>query len=171
MKTTRIPAIVFSLLLLGYLIFLVCTVALLPQRMATHFDINGQPNGWMTRSSAVMFQGMIGLLLPLIIVGIFFVIRFAPTRLINLPRRDFWLAPERRGETCDYLSRQGFWLASLLVALQGMVWYQLIESNSTSIPHLSSSVFLVTLAVFVAAIIVWVLRLIRHFGKAVPGRQ
>src|SRR5712675_1010261 len=102
MKTTRIPALVFNLLLLGYLVFLFCTVALLPQRMATHFDINGQPNGWMTRSSAVLLQGIVGLLLPLIIVGIFFVIRFAPARLINLPHRDFWFAPERRDETCAY---------------------------------------------------------------------
>jgi uncharacterized membrane protein len=169
MKTARIPAIVFALLLIGYVLFLLCTVSLLqlPQRMATHFDISGQPNGWMSRSSAVVFQGAIGLILPLIIAAAFYSLRLVPTRWINCPRRDFWFAPERRDETCTYLSRQGLWLASLEVGLQGVLWYQLIENNSTTIPHLSSSAFLVTLGVFVVAMVAWVMRLIRHFAKAV----
>jgi hypothetical protein len=166
MKTSRIPAIVFALLLTGYVVFLCCTVSLLPQRMATHFDASGHPNGWMSRSSAVVFQGVIGLILPLIIAAAFCTLKFVPTRGINFPHRDFWFAPERRGETCTYLSRQGLWLANLLVALQGMVWYQLIESNAKSIPQLSSSGFLVTLGVFGAVMIVWVMRLFSHFRKA-----
>ncbi|MGA2029373.1 MAG: DUF1648 domain-containing protein [Verrucomicrobiota bacterium] len=169
MKMTRIPAIVFALLLIGYVLFLVCTVLLLslPQRMATHFDISGQPNGWMSRSSAVAFQAVSGLILPLIIAALFYTPRFVPPRWINCPRRDFWFAPERRDETCIYLLRQGLWLASLEVGLQSVLWYQLIENNSTSIPHLSSSAFLVTLGVFVAAMIAWIMRLICHFRKAV----
>jgi len=151
---------------MGSVVFMGCTVSLLPQRMATHFDGSGQPNGWMSRSSAVVFQGVIGLILPLIIAVAFFTLKFVPKRGINFPNRDFWFAPERRSETCTYLSRQGLWLASLLVLLSGMVWYQLIESNLKSIPQLSSSGFLVTLGVFGAAMIVWVMRLFSHFRKA-----
>jgi serine/threonine-protein kinase len=166
MKTSRIPASIFGLLLIANIVFLVCTISLLPQQMATHFDAGGHSNGWMSRSSAVVFQGIIGLILPLIIAVAFCALRFVPTRGINFPNRDFWFAPERHSETCTYLSRQGLWLANLLVLLQGMVWYQLIESNAKSIPHLSSSGFLVTLGVFGAAMIVWVMRLFSHFRKA-----
>ncbi len=165
MKTARVPAIVFALLLTGYVIFLFCTVSLLPQRMATHFDAGGQPNGWMSRSSAVVFQGVIGLMLPLIITIIFCTLKFVPTGLINVPRREYWFSPELRETTCAYLSRQGLWLASLLVGLQVMVWYQLIESNSTKIPRLSSSQFLFTLTIFGVAMIIWVIRIFRHFSK------
>jgi uncharacterized membrane protein len=166
MKTSRIPAIIFGLLLLGYIVFLACTVSMLPQHMATHFDANGHPNGWMSRSSAVIFQGVIGLILPLIISIGFFVVRFASPEQIRVPRRDFWFAPERRAVTCTYLSRQGFWLASLLVLLQGVVWYQLIQANAKSIPQLSSSGFLVVLGVFGAVMIAWVMSFFRHFSKA-----
>lgn len=166
MKTSRIPAIVFGLLLIGYVIFLVCTVMLLPERMATHFDASGRPNGWMSRSSAVIFQGIIGLALPLIVAAVFGILKFVPVRAINFPNRDFWFAPERRSETCAYLSRHGLWLASLLVLFQSMIWYQLIESNARSIPHLSSSGFLATLGVFGAALIVWAMRLFSHFRKS-----
>jgi uncharacterized membrane protein len=166
MKTSRIPALVLALVLIGNVVFLASTVALLPQRMATHFDASGHPNGWMGRSSAVVFQGIVGLVLPLIITVLFCTIRFLPTRWINLPRRDFWFSPERREKTCTYFSRQGLWLASLLVGLQALVWYQLIESNSASIPHLSTSVFLVTIAAFGGAMIVWVITFFRHFANA-----
>ncbi len=166
MKTSRIPAIVFGLLLIGYIVFLVCTVSLLPQQMATHFDASGHPNGWMSRSSAVVFQGVIGLILPLIIAVAFCALRFVPTRGINFPNRDFWFAAERRSDTCAYLSRHGLLLASLLVLLQGVVWYQLIEANAKSIPQLSSSGFFVVLGIFAVAMIVWVMRLFSHFRKA-----
>jgi uncharacterized membrane protein len=158
--------LVLTLLLIGYVAFLVCTVSLLPQHMATHFDASGHPNGWMSRSSAVVFQGVVGLILPLIITVVFCTLKYVPPEKINVPRRDFWFGPEHREETCAYLSRKGLCLASLLVGLQAMVWYQLIESNSTSIPHLSSSQFLVTLAVFGLAMIIWVITLFRHFAKA-----
>jgi len=165
-KTSRLPAIVFGLLLLGYVAFLACTISLLPEHMATHFGANGHPNGWMSRSSAVIFQGVIGLILPLIIAVAFFAIRFASPEKIRVPRRDFWFAPERRTETCTYLLRQGFWLASLLVLFQGAVWYQLIQANARSIPHLSSSSFLVAIGIFGAAMIAWVMSFFRHFTKA-----
>ena len=69
MKKSRTAAFVFGLLLVGYIVFLTCTISLLPERMATHFDASGQANGWMNRSSAVVFQGVVGLILPLIIVA------------------------------------------------------------------------------------------------------
>lgn len=165
MNKAHIPSVVFALFLIGYVIFLVCSVSLLPQHMATHLDARGRPNGWMNRSSTVLFQGVIGLVLPLIIEGGFWTIRFVPTQVINVPRRDFWFAPERRFTTCAYLSRQGLWLASLLILLQGFLWFEVVQSNSESIPHLSSSEFWVTLGVFGLAMIVWRVRFFRHFAS------
>lgn len=169
MKKIRIPAIIFGLVLIGYAIFLQRTTSLLPPRMATHFDASGQPNGWMNRSSAVIFQGVIGLMLPLFIALIFCIIGFLPMRMINFPNRDFWFASERREETSSYLSRQGLWLASLLVLLQGLVWYQLIEANVESMPHLSASVFFSIFAVYGVAMIIWVIKVFRHFANSNVG--
>lgn len=166
-KTAFVPALVFALMIIGNVIFLGGTVALLPQRMATHFDANGQPNGWMNRFAAVFFQGAIGLITPLIIAAAFCAVKFVSPEKLKIPHRDFWFAPGRRTETCTYLSRQGLWLASLMVALQSMVWYELIESNSAKIPQLSSVEFLTVLGVFGLAMIAWVLRLFRHFAR--PG--
>lgn len=164
-KMVRHPAIIFVLLLIGYVIFISCTVPLLPQRVASHFDIHGQPNGWMSRSSAAILQGVVGLALPLIIVAGFGAARFASAQKINMPRKDFWFAPERREETCAYLLRQGLWLASMEVGLQCAVWYQLVESNDMKMPQLSTFGFLATLGIFGIAMIIWFLNLFRHFAK------
>lgn len=166
-KTAFVPALVFALLIIGNVVFLGCTVALLPQRMATHFDANGQPNGWMNRFAAVSFQGVVGLSIPLIIAVAFCAVRFVSPEKLKVPHRNFWFATGRQAETCTYLSRQGLWLASLMIALQSMVWYELIESNSAKIPQLSSLKFLTILGAFGLAMIIWVLRLFRHFAK--PG--
>ena len=57
-------------------------------------------------------------------------------------------------------------LASLLVCVEAMVWYQLIESNSQRVPQLSTLQFMATLGIFGAAMIIWVIRLFRHFAKS-----
>ena len=166
MKASRAAGTLFGLLLIGYTVFLVCTISQLPQQMATHFDASGHPNGWMSRSSAVVFQGCIGLILPLIIAAVFFTVRFVSPDLIRIPRRDFWFAPERRAETYAYLSCRGFWLASLLVVLQGVVWYQLIEANARNIPQLSTSGLSVVLGVFGVAMLAWIVSFFSHFARA-----
>jgi uncharacterized membrane protein len=166
MKAKRVPAIAFALALIGYMAFLACTISLLPPRMATHFGADGQPNGWTGRSTAVLFQGVIGLVLPLIVMAAFYTIKFVPTRCINVPHRDFWFASERRDDTCSNLSRSGLWLATLLVGFAAAVWYQVIESNTRSLPRLSPSEFWGTLAIFGAAMVYWALTFFRHFTKA-----
>ena len=165
MKGARIPAIVFVFILIGYVVFLSFTVPMLPARVASHFDAAGQANGWMNRTSAAVLQGIVGLVLPLIVAAAFCSLRFVPTQGINMPHREYWLALERRSETLAYLARQGLWLASLLVCVEAMVWYQLIESNSKRVPQLSTLQFMATLGIFGAAMIIWVIRLFRHFAK------
>ena len=165
MKTSWLSAVVFTIVLVGYFAFLDCTYSVMPPRMATHFDAQGQANGWMNRSSAVIFQGVIGLIVPGVLLAVIFMLRFAPQKQINMPRADFWFGPEHRRETCAYIMRQGFWLASMLVLFQYAIWYELIQSNSEKIPQLSLTVFLSVIGVFAVALVAWVMNLFRHFRK------
>ena len=166
MKKVLVPALVLIALLIGYGTFILCTVSFLPPRLATHFDIAGRPNGWMNRSTAAVLLGVIGWILPLMVAVVFGAIGFLPTRRSNMTHRDHWLSSDRREETRIYVARQGLWLASLMVGLQAMVWYQLIESNRTNPPRLSLSHFVLALALFGAGLVVWIFRFYRHFAKA-----
>jgi uncharacterized membrane protein len=165
MKTLRAPAIVFAAICLGFLCYLAATAPLLPERVAMHFDGNGRPNGWMSRSSYLLFTGAFGLGPSLFLAGIFFAIRYMPVSSFSLPRRDYWLAPERRSETFAYFLRHGLWLAGLVMVLTAGVHYMVIQANAGQ-GRLPATQFWILLGCFVAAIAVWIFKVIRHFMKA-----
>ncbi len=85
MKSIRTPAILFVLLYIGLLAYIDQTASLLPDRMATHFGIDGQANGWMSRSGYVNFIRLFGLALPAFTIVVGFLTRFLPAGMINIP--------------------------------------------------------------------------------------
>lgn len=103
MKPLGILALILILL---YQCFLGCWVwsgSQLPERVATHFNGSGEPNGWMSRSAHQEFMLIFGLAFPMVIVLLCYASRFLPRGLVNIPHREYWLAPERRAETSNYL--------------------------------------------------------------------
>ena len=78
----------------------ILTSAIFSQGMvASHFDSAGQANAWMPRSTYWLLSIAVGMGLPAFIIGGGYVLRFLPVSLLNIPHRDYWLAPERREET------------------------------------------------------------------------
>lgn len=94
---------------------------LLPDPMASHFGLDGAPDGWSSR--AVFF--VIDAACLLLTAGALFVLagllKRLPDRAINLPNRDYWLSAERRAGTLEYLQGMIGWCAVgvLLVLLLG----------------------------------------------------
>jgi len=93
-RVTLIVAL--AMLFLGQLIFY---YPQMPDPMASHFNGYGEPDGWMSKNGFFAFE--IGLLF--FCAALFFATtRFLtklPDSLINMPRKDYWLAPERRAAT------------------------------------------------------------------------
>src|SRR5436305_13166641 len=102
------------LLLALYAVFagsLIYAAGELPERVATHFDFRGEANGWMSKEADLLLMAALGVGLPLFLIGICYATRFFPARLVNLPHREYWLAPGRRRETAAYVGAQSVWLA------------------------------------------------------------
>jgi uncharacterized membrane protein len=77
----------------GYLMFIESS---LPERLAVHFDISGNPNGFQSESTFITtFYGFIFLLNGLFLTLFFFIGRL-PTQNINIPWKDYWFANEER---------------------------------------------------------------------------
>ena len=68
----------------------------LPERMATHFGPNGQADGWMSKSAFTAFFLIMITFMTALMSGIGTLIRVLPPEMINLPNKEYWLAPERR---------------------------------------------------------------------------
>lgn len=165
MKTLRLPLTLLGLLYACFIAYLITSAGHLPDRVATHFNGEGQPNDWMSRSSHVWFMGLFGVALPLLVIVLMYVTRFLSKNRVNIPHRDYWLAPERRLESCRYMFRQSVWLACLLVAFITGIHFLIVHANRSSPPQLSNPLFLGLLACFLVSLGVWIMLMFRRFHR------
>lgn len=134
----------------------------LPARVASHFDAAGQVNAFMPKEAFFGLQlvvlgimSFVFLLVPALIVRL-------PPGMINLPNKDYWLAPERRAHTAQKLqsSLVGFGNVMLLFLL--LVVRETMRASPLPHPHLPNRI-LVLLLLLVAWSIYWTVRLVRAF--------
>ncbi len=141
---------------------------LLPERMASHFDGSGRPNGFQSRDAffALSASMLIGTLV--LFGGMRALFRRIPSNWFNLPNRDFWLAPERREETIEYMSSQLEWLGAASLALYLFVIQMVVETNRTSEPRLDSRSMFLVLGLFFTFTTIWIVRFLLRFRKPKP---
>lgn len=90
----------------------------LPETVATHFDGAGKENGFSSKLThsivtVVLQVGTAGLFL-----GLGWILNILPPSMINMPNKDYWLAPERKAES---VRRMRDYMAWLGIATQGFL--------------------------------------------------
>jgi uncharacterized membrane protein len=165
MKRLRGPAFLLALLYAGFVGFVFVSAGQLPERVATHFNAHGQPNGWMSRSGHILFVFILGTVLPVLIIGLLSFVRSLPAALINVPNRDYWLAPERQGETSAYLLKHGFWFACIIVCFVAGIHYLILQANTQATIKLATPLLLTFSGLFLAALTTWAVMMLRHFRR------
>src|SRR5688572_23684364 len=168
MGNIRIAGSVFLLLSGVFVLLLAFSASSLPPTVATHFDGYGRPNAWMRSSSYLTFFIAFGVGLPVIIVALFYIIRWLPAGLINIPRRDFWLARERAPETHRYLLARGLWLACMMLLFMLAVHFAVVRANQLAPPRLALQNMFVPMGIFITALVIWIATFLRHFTRTHP---
>ena len=159
----RISSLLFLSLLIVVGAFIAATTGQLPARVASHFGPGDLPNGWMSRDGYLVFMLGFGLLLPPVVVGaIGWLPKIAP-RAINIPHRDFWLAPSRRDATLAALAAHACWLGCLLVLFIAGIHYAILEANASVPPRLPAELFWMLMIAFLAALALWIGALFLRF--------
>jgi len=111
----------------------------LPDPVPSHFDAAGQVNGEMSLFGfyALMISLHVVMLVLFPVLGAF--LKVIPNSMINVPNRDYWLAPERRDSTLLFNSTflvaigwQTSWLLILLFHLTCMV---AVKNKTTITPE------------------------------------
>ena len=77
----------------------------LPGLVATHFDAAGRASGWMPRAHFFQYQVVFTLGFAAFFGSLAFVTGIFPDAWINLPHKDYWLAPARREQTRRRITR------------------------------------------------------------------
>ena len=149
----RWPALVLMLALAA--IYIVSTGAELPPTVASHFGAGGRADGFGSREGYTAFMTGISVGVPLLIALGGLLARWLPPGLVNLPNRDYWLAPERRAQATVVVER---WLMAFAGALAFFLCYVhglVVEANAASPPRLAEAPFIGGLAAFVAFALAW----------------
>jgi uncharacterized membrane protein len=116
----------------------------LPERVATHFNAAGVANGWMSRDGQTAAHIGIVLFIAAMFEGIAWLSPRLPNDLINLPRRDYWLTPERRAGTLAWLAGMMRLLGCVLMVFFFALFHQVYRANLDGTRMLTAPAGLVT---------------------------
>jgi uncharacterized membrane protein len=162
-SSLRMPLVVLWALLILALAQLVVFFPLLPERLASHFDGAGRVNGWSSRTVFVAIEGIVLLMIVLFFAALPASFRRLPDSMINLPRKRYWLAPERRDQSMEFLIGSLNWFGCACLALMVVVTHLVIRVNLGLDPLLPSGMMWGSLLTFFGFTVVWLLRLLTHF--------
>ena len=127
----------------------------LPPQVATHFDAQGRPDGWSTKEQFVgIALGSFAFVL-ISVMPIALIAYYAPISLINLPNKQYWLAPERESETRRVLAEWGYWFAAATLWLLTFVFHEAMVANLRQPPQMQPMGWLLgTYFVVVAGLVI-----------------
>jgi uncharacterized membrane protein len=137
----------------------------LPDRLASHFDAAGHPNGWSSSKSAYFaLQGFILLVATVCFAALPAWLERAPTKLVNLPNKDYWLAPERRAATLARVASALTWFGCTALVLVIAVTSLVIRFNLGRVPVLPAAPIWALVGGFVLCAVLLILHLL-YLGR------
>jgi hypothetical protein len=137
----------------------------LPPLVASHFSFSGKADGFTPRGAyaATMIAFVILIpLLPAIVPGAL----AGNGAGLNIPNREYWLAPERRAATLAFVRGHGLWLAGALALFLGYAHGLTVHANSQASPALSPGGLYAGLAVFLGGVAAWLGVLFARFRRS-----
>ena len=135
----------------------------LPAVVGQHFGGDGRANGWASRDAFFILSWTVLLVISAIFMFTPRVLRTAPVSLINLPHKDYWLAPERKEESLRFLERDMEWMGVMTVGFIALVLHLAIRANLNPEHRLENGPFVTLLVAFLVATTGWIVRLYRRF--------
>jgi uncharacterized membrane protein len=161
-KTVAVVAL--SVTCVAYLAALITSSGQLPERVASHFNFEGQADSWTSRPVYLALMAVWGLGISWLLMSVAWMIRRLPASVINLPHRDYWLAPERRQQTSDDVQQRMLWFSCLTLAFCLGIHYLVVDANQQQPSRLSQLVW-AWLGVYLVALGAWLAMLLRHYYK------
>jgi len=164
MSGTRIPRVLFIVIVLLAIAQCVHDYPLLPERLASHFGPSGMPNGWMTKSRFFITFAIV--LLPALFVEFLLPMGIAkrPDAKLRLPNKEYWLAPERRAETFAYFDSFFAWYGCAFLLVEVFAMGLAMRANFDTPPQLPTGPIVSVIAGFVLYNVAAVIAMLRRFS-------
>jgi uncharacterized membrane protein len=138
----------------------------LPATLASHFNGAGTPNSWQPKQAFFAIYGLVMVLLVAVYLLVPRVIFMLPPELVNLPNKAYWLSPQRRGETHEFLVDHFALFGAATLTLTIVVFQFAILANLPgNAPSMPPGIW-VLLLVYLAFTAMWIVKLFLKFRSA-----
>lgn len=156
------------LLFLGVTLLAVLHLAwaltVLPDRVAAHFGRGGLPDQWNSRSEfGALYAVMLGVEVA-IFCGLAVLLPRLPAATINLPRKDYWLAPQRSAATRRHIAGQLLIFGAATQAFLTGAMHLTVLANRQESPRLGGT-FMVLFTIYMVFTLAWVVWLILGYAR------
>lgn len=137
----------------------------LPARVASHFDLAGHANGYRPRDDYLILMLLLTFGVPLLVVALNIVLPRVAPGLLRIPARDYWLAPDRRNETCESIATSGFVIACAVTVFMIALHLLVVEANSRTPPRVDNAMLWTLVCVLIVGGAAWQLFRWRRFQR------
>ena len=103
---------VFSVLFAACVFHAIYYYPKLPDKVPSNSSLDGTVHSWTEKTAFIGIYMATVVGMSVIFIGTGYATRFMSPAKINLPNKDYWLAPERKEETFECMFRRMIWLAS-----------------------------------------------------------
>jgi uncharacterized membrane protein len=167
MKPDRTPMTVLLLLAVVAAVQVAHYYPRLPESIAVHFGPRLEADGWQGRQGFAITYACVEAAVVVMTLGMRLLIGRVPVGMVNIPHRDYWLAPERRKETLRCVMAQVDWIMVAMLAYLIAIAQVIFDANvhAAGRPPALPGDFWVVVVAFLAAIAWFIVGIYRRFGK------
>lgn len=162
---SRLPKLLFVLLVLLAAVRFSYFYPQLPEVVQSHFDGQGNANGWQTKP--VFFAFFVGLtvLAVFVIFGLPALIRALPAEVMNVSNKQYWFGPERREASQQFVSSWFAWFGCAVFLVGCYAFDYAAKSNLRPRDRPDATQFAYVLIMFFVFTVVWIIRVFRRFAR------
>jgi len=155
--------VAFIVSFVANVILALVSIVVLPARVAIHFGSGGIPNNWAPNYvNSLIFLGMDIILFVCLYFSPHLTFIFPP-KSINLPNKQFWLAPENRHRTVAKISALIYQFGVAIFLFLFVIGLLTIQANLTKPVRLKEHYFFLFLIPFLAYSIAWCIVFFKSF--------
>lgn len=168
----RVAWSVFLLTLLVAVVHIAWCGTVLPERVASHFGAGGQADSWSTPGHFMAVYALTIALMALVFGGPTLFFPRLPDGAFSVPRKEYWLAPERREATLRRFTGQYLLIGAATNAFLVAIMHLVVRANlAAGEPRLGTAFFAIfgTYMFLVLGWTAWIL--VHHLRVPAAGQD
>lgn len=164
MINSKYPSIIFYFISIAALIIPAFYYYNLPDEIASHFNVNGNADGWMNKNSYMLTYYLLLSAMIFLFIAINFFIKKAPDKMINIPNKKYWLDPSRKENSISTIKNFIYLMGVLTISFITLVFWEVYKANINGTFNISNSMWFY-LVILLVGTTFFVIKMYSYFNK------